>query len=335
MKPLRYFAAVALVVALTCSARAADPVFAPGARVGLVPLVGLVKAKAFVGFETEDHGVKVLMADLPAEAYGEVANAFKANPGGTGGIKPESIETATGLAYYTAENAKEGATNVRRYSMILPGPTFSGYVAVQVPENAAKIYTDEAVRQMFATAVIRDQVPVEEQLGTMPFNMSELSNFKTVRTLAPGAALILADGDEKTGFEAAPFMIIGLIGSAPNSPDDRGRFAQQIATTIPGVRDAKITMSEAGAHRRPARLRDPDRRHQRQGQYACHRRAVAAVRRPDLDAHHRQFAARRLEQGVPALPRRARRDSAARLMDAAEDSIGGRRVKLLYAFETT
>jgi hypothetical protein len=245
MKPLRYFAAVALVVAATCSARAADPVFAPGARVGLVPLVGLVKAKSFVGFETEDHGVKVLMADLPAEAYGEVANAFKANPGGTGGIKPESIETATGLAYYTAENAKEGATNVRRYSMIVPGPTFSGYVAVQVPENAAKIYTDEAVRQMFATAVIRNEVPVEEQLGTMPFNMSELSNFKNVRTLAPGAALILADGDEKSGFEIAPFMIVGLIGSAPTSPDDRGRFAQQIATTIPGVRDAKITMSEA------------------------------------------------------------------------------------------
>jgi hypothetical protein len=244
MKPLRYLAAVAFLVAGTCSAFAADPVFAPGARVGLVPLVGLVKAKTFVGFETEDQGVKVLMADLPAEAYGEVANAFKANPGGTGGVKPESIETAAGLAYYTAENAKEGATNVRRYSMILPGPTFSGYVAVQVPENASKIYTDEAVRQMFASAVIRDQVPVAEQLGMMPFNISELSNFKNIRTLAPGAAVILADGDEKTGFEVAPFMIVGLIGTTAASPDDRGRFAQQIAGTIPGVRDAKITMSE-------------------------------------------------------------------------------------------
>jgi hypothetical protein len=244
MKPLRYLAAVAFLVAGTCSAFAADPVFAPGARVGLVPLVGLAKAKTFVGFETEDQGVKVLIADLPAEAYGEVANAFKANPGGTGGVKPESIETAAGLAYYTAENAKEGATNVRRYSMILPGPTFSGYVAVQVPENASKIYTDEAVRQMFASAVIRDQVPVPEQLGMMPFNISELSNFKNVRTLAPGAAVILADGDEKTGFEVAPFMIVGLIGTTAASPDDRGRFAQQIAATIPGVREAKITMSE-------------------------------------------------------------------------------------------
>ena len=240
----RLLAAVTLVVAATCSAFAADVVFPPGARVGMKPLVGLVKAKTFAGFETEDQGVKVLVTDLPAEAYGEVAGAFKANPGGTGGIKPESIDTAAGLAYYTVENARDGASNVRRYSMILPGPTFSGYVAVQVPENASKIYTDDAIRQMFATAEIRNEVPVDEQLGLMPFKIGELSNFKNVRTLAPGAALILADGDEKTGFEAAPFMIIGIIGSTAASPDDRGRFAQQIATTIPGVRDGRITMSE-------------------------------------------------------------------------------------------
>lgn len=210
----------------------------------MTPLVGLVKARSFVGFETEDQGVKVLVTDLPVEAYGEVANAFKANPGGSGGVKPESIETPAGLAYYTAESAKDGTTNVRRYSMILPGPTFSGYVAVQVPENASRIYTDDAVRQMFASAVIRNQVPVDEQLGLLPFKMTELSDFKNVRTLAPGAALILADGDEKTGFEVSPFMIIGVIGSTAASPDDRGRFAQQIAATIPGVRDGRITMSE-------------------------------------------------------------------------------------------
>jgi hypothetical protein len=251
MKPIRLMFAVALLVTAVCSAfysalpaLAADPVFPAGIRVGLTPLVGLSRAKGFVGFETEDQSVKVLVAELPADAYGEVATAFKANPAGTGGIKPESIETAAGLAYYTAENAKDGANNVRRYSMILPGGTFSGYVAVQVPENASKIYTDEAIRQMFASAAIRKEVPVEEQLGLMPFKISELSDFKNIRTLAVGAAIILADGDEATGFEAAPFMILGVIGSSPAQPEDRGRFAQQVATTIPGVRDARITMSE-------------------------------------------------------------------------------------------
>src|SRR6185503_7431090 len=167
MKLLRYCTTVALIVAANSgafsSAFAADPVFPPGARVGVTPLVGLNKAKTFIGFETEDQGVKVLIADLPAEAYGEVANAFKAAPGGVGGIKPESIETAAGLAYYTVENAKDGA---------------------------ARIYTDDAVRQMFASAVIRNEVPVEEQLGLLPFKISELSSFKNIRTLAPGAALI-------------------------------------------------------------------------------------------------------------------------------------------------
>ena len=244
MKHIRLFSAVALLVSAICPAFAADPVFPPGVRVGMTPLVGLSRAKTFVGFETEDQSVKVLVTELPAEAYGEVMNAFKTNPAGTGGIKPESIETSAGTAYYTAENAKDGASNVRRYSMILPGGTFSGYVAVQVPENATKIYTDEAIRQMFASAVVRKEVPIDEQLGLMPFKISQLSDFKNVRTLAPGAALILADGDEVTGFEAAPFMVIGLIGSAPAQPDDRGRFAQQAATTIPGVRDARITMSE-------------------------------------------------------------------------------------------
>jgi len=244
MKRFRLFAVAALLLNVTCPAFSADPVFPQGMRVGLTPLVGLARAKSFVGFETDDQGVKVLVTELPAEAYGEVMNAFKANPAGAGGVKPESIETSAGLAYYTAETAKDGPTSVRRYSMILPGGTFSGYIAVQVPENAAKIYTDDAVRQMFASAVIRTEVPVDEQLGLMPFKIRELSDFKNVRTLAPGAGIILADGDERKGFEAAPFMVIGVIGSAPAQAGDRGRFAQQAATTVPGVRDARITMSE-------------------------------------------------------------------------------------------
>jgi hypothetical protein len=256
MKPIRLFSAVALLVAGFCAvfspafspvfspALAADTVFPPGVRLGMTPLVGLVRSKKFTGFESEDGGVKVLVAELPAEAYGEVANAFKTNPAGAGGIKPESIETAAGLAYYTAEDAKDATGNVRRYSMILPGAGFSGYVAVQVPENATKIYSDDAVRQMFASATVRKDVPVEEQLGMMPFDISELSSFKNVHALGGGTAIVLADGDEATGLESAPFMVIGLIGSAPAQPDDRGRFAQQTATTIPGIRDGRITMSE-------------------------------------------------------------------------------------------
>jgi hypothetical protein len=244
MKHIRLLSAVVLFVAAICPALAADPIFPPGVRVGVTPLVGLVGARTFVGFETEDHGVKVLMAELPAEAYNEVVTAFKASPAGTNGIKPQSIETSAGIAYYTAENARDGTTNVRRYSMILPGGAFSGYIAVQVPENASRIYTDEAIRQMFSSAAVRRQVPLEEQLGLMPFKISELGDFKNVRTLAVGSAVLLADGEENSSVEVAPFMVLSLMGSAPAQPDDRGRFAQEAAISIPGVREARMTMSE-------------------------------------------------------------------------------------------
>ena len=39
-------------------------------------------------------------------------------------------------------------------------------------------------------------------------------------------------------------MVIGVMGSAPAQPDDRGRFAEQAATSIPGLRSSRITTSE-------------------------------------------------------------------------------------------
>src|SRR3984957_16383670 len=169
MKQLRLLSALALCVMAPLVVAAGppwarDPVFPPGVRVGMAPLVGLVPAKAFTGFESEDQSVKGLVAELPAAAYGEVMNAFKTNPAIINGAKPESLETGAGTAYYTAETAKNASGTFRHYSMILPGGAFSGYVDVLVPENATKIYSDDAVRQMFATAVIRKEVPIDEQL---------------------------------------------------------------------------------------------------------------------------------------------------------------------------
>jgi hypothetical protein len=246
MKHLRQLFALVLAVATLSPAFAADPVYPPGLRIGIVPIEGLAVSKTFPGFESEDHRVKVLITELPAAAYGEVQNAFRTSsfPGGANAIKPESLQTGAGEGYYTVETAKDGAETVRRFSMIISGGSFSGYVAAQVPEDAAKPFSDDAMRQMFASAVVRKEVPVDEQLSLLPFKITELGSFSNIRTLAPGAAILFADGDEETGLEAAPFMVIGTIASAPAQPEDRGRFAQQAAGQIPGLRDGRITMSE-------------------------------------------------------------------------------------------
>jgi hypothetical protein len=247
MKITRRLFAVALSAALLCPAIApaagAEPIFPRGIRVGLVPIEGLAPAQGFAGFESADQGVKVLLTELPAAAFGEVEAAFKANPEGVNGVKPQNLETAAGKAYYTMETAKDGADTVRRYSMIVSGGPFSGYVAVQVSEASSKTASDDAVRKMFATVTVRKDVPLEEQLALMPFKIGQLSDFKTVRMLAP-AAILLADASDDTNIEASPFMVLGLIGAAPEKPDERARFAQQAAAQVPGLRDGRITMSE-------------------------------------------------------------------------------------------
>ena len=241
-------AAVALILGVTLSsaspAFAADPVFLPGVRVGLAPLSGLQKAKAFVGFESDDSGVKVLVTELPSAAYGEVETAVKTDAASPTGIKPEPIDTAAGKGFYTSEAAKVGADDVRRYSMIVPGGLFSGYVAVQVAAASSATYSDEAIRKMLATAVVRKEVPVDEQLSMLPFKITELSAFKTVRTLAPGAVVLIGDAVDETKIETEPFMIVGAITTSPEKPDDRARFAQQAAAQIPGLREGRITSSE-------------------------------------------------------------------------------------------
>ena len=238
---LRQLLGTIALVLISFPALAADPEFPSGLRVGLVPLIGLTKATAFPGFESQDHNVRVLVTELPAAAYNEAVKAL--NAPAADGVKPLPIETAAGIGYYLIDNAGSGTDNIKRYMLFVAGEGFSGYVAMQVPENAALIYNDEAVKQMLASVTLRKEVPVEEQLSLLPFRVTELAGFKTVRAMVNGTVM-LTDSQAGENTENAPVMIIGLIPGTPTEADARGRFARELAMQITGMRDTRITVSE-------------------------------------------------------------------------------------------
>jgi hypothetical protein len=91
---------------------------------------------------------------------------------------------------------------------------------------------------------MRNEVPVDEQLGLLPFTVSDIANFKTVRTIAPRAALLLTDGKADDEQGSTPYMMVGILQGSNVENDDRGRYAQQVATTIPGLREARFTANE-------------------------------------------------------------------------------------------
>ena len=140
---------------------------------------------------------------------------------------------------------KDGDVTVRMYSVIVSGGgKFTGYIIAQSRDDAAKPLSDEAMRKMLTTATVRKEVPVEEQLGLLPFKVSDLAEFKTVRTLSPRSSILLTDGNEDTTLDGAPYMVIGMIAAGPDKPEDRGRFAEQAARTIPGIRNVRVTANE-------------------------------------------------------------------------------------------
>jgi hypothetical protein len=244
MKSIVRALVLAASIAAGVPALAADPVFPPGSRVGLVPPEGVSVARDFTGFVSADQSIRIGLAEIPPTAYETVDAALKDGKAPATGPKPEPVETASGRAYMTVDTGKDGDTPLRLYSLIVPGDNkFTGYVIAQL-RGATPALSDEAMRKMLASTAVRAEVPVDEQLGLLPFKVGDLSGFKTVRTLAPRASVLLTDGNEDTTLDGAPYMVIGILGSAPASSDDRDRFAQQSAAAIPGLREARITANE-------------------------------------------------------------------------------------------
>lgn len=241
----RIAAALALALLMFAALPAsADPVYPPGVRIGLVPSDGLTPAKAYTGFQSADEGVKVIVGELPAAAFTAVEAAQKAGPQ-PNAPRIEPLQTTAGPGFITSESGKNGDTPVRLYSLIVAGGTFSGYVAVQVTEAASKAFPDETIRKFLSTATLRKSVPTEEQLSLLPFKMTNLADFKSIRTVVIGSAVLLSDDvDEKEAESGAPYVLVSVVPAAPGAPEERDRFARQAVAAVPGLNNGRITSSE-------------------------------------------------------------------------------------------
>ncbi len=240
---LRLFAFASILTA-AAAAHAEDPIFPPGARVGLVPPAGVTLSKEFLGFENEDKSIKFGIAEIPVAAYEAVETAFKEGKPTVTGNKVEQIKAAAGDAYITTETRKEDDKSFKTYSLIAKSDKISAYVIAQLREGVANVPSDADIRKALATTAIRGEVPLAEQLSLLPFKLNELSGFKTVRNLALNASVLLTDGTEDTQLDGAPYMVIGTIPASAESQDDRARFAEQAARTIPGIRNGRMTGNE-------------------------------------------------------------------------------------------
>jgi len=248
------FAAVCALMVLAMPVRAADPIFPPGSRIGLVPPVGMVTADAFFGFMDVNKDAAILIAALPAAAYSQIEKTMDTEALRKQGItldKREPMQLSIGKGFLFTGWQVVDQARYRKWLLLAAASDLTALVTVQVPEHE-NAYSDRVVRAALATLAVRPTVPQAEELSLLPFAVGDLAGFK-IDSVLPGRALVLSDvqGEGPNDSAKGPSerdlnarVLLAAMPGGPKEPDDRANFARLSFNEITGVRNVHITMSE-------------------------------------------------------------------------------------------
>lgn len=237
--------ALTLAVFATAAA-AAEVVYPPGLRIGLTPPVDAKVSTHFPGFEDADRKVMIAILDLPAAAYPDLETAaFGKNQRGLEDIKRESFPFESGIGFLVSGRAEANGVTVYKWLLLaaaVAGPVqdLTALVNVTVPEAARAIYTDAVIRQALASVTFRP-MPLQEQLGMLPFKLGDMGGFRVMQVL-PEGGVILTEGPADN-INTQPYMIISIGRGGPEAPD-RSRFARELLDAAP-LRGIQVQLSES------------------------------------------------------------------------------------------
>jgi hypothetical protein len=233
--------------ALAPRAGAADVVFPPGSRLGLVPPAGMVTSSNFMGFEDADTGAAIVLATLPAEAFAELERTMTADALRRGGMtleRREPLSLPSGKAFLVIGRQEVDKTKVRKWIVVGSSPALTALVTFQVPDSAKATYSEAAIRSTVASVAIRATVPVEEQLSLLPFQIGDLAGFQ-VGGVIPGRGVALGDAPGANPAQVQPHIFVAVAPGGPAQLGDREAFARDMFAAVPNVRDVRLTSSES------------------------------------------------------------------------------------------
>jgi hypothetical protein len=218
-------------------------VYPAGSRLGLVPSPGLHASTSFPGFEDRDRNVALLLGVLPVEAFAEFERSDSAEGLKALGAmleKREFLMLPTGKALLVIGRQDKLST----WMLVAQTPALTAMITLRLPDAARDVYPDATVRAVLASLTVRSEVPIEEQLGLLPFRMREMAGFK-IGGVLPGRGVILTDvaaDASRNGME--PHIIVVLMPGAPGEAADRNDVARQVFRGIPNLKNVRITGAE-------------------------------------------------------------------------------------------
>jgi hypothetical protein len=219
------FPALCAFLAAATAAGAADAVFPPGSRIGLVPPPGMVVSKRFVGFESP-RGAAITLVEMPAGAAEQARATLTLEALQNQNIsmkEREELKVGDAPAVLVTGEQQAGPNVVRKWILLASEPSLTALVIAQAM-SGSDAYSDAEIRDALKSVAVRQPPSMEDQLASLPFRVGDRAGLKPVRTA--GTSLLLSDRGEQGGVETGQAVMIVAQSADPGAgPDQRDAFA--------------------------------------------------------------------------------------------------------------
>jgi hypothetical protein len=255
-----------VLLVLLPAAFAAEPVFPPGSRIGLVPPAGMVASSAFQGFEDRANGAMLVVTELSAQTYDKVAQDFAPEKMRLSGMEPvarETIPLPGGTGLLVAARQSENGIAMRKWALLARTEDMTVILVATLPDAAKDSYPDAALRSALGSVTVRPKLLPEEMLGILPYRLEDLGGFRLLRASPAGTAVLTLGPNDTTLPAEQPYFTIALRGAEPPQASERDRFALRALTAFVGrpdlrvVNSAQVRFGGEQGHEIVAESRDP------------------------------------------------------------------------------
>jgi hypothetical protein len=231
-------------LALSGTSRAAEVVFPPGSRIGLVPPADMHVSQRFAGFETRSPGAVITTVEMPPQAFDELSAGLTADNLKRQGLAVRSRETfkvAAGEALLL-EGDQAGGTPVRKWLLVVKEPTMTAFVIGQ-ELNPAEGNSSRGMREALRTIAIREPRALDEQVSALPFRLGDLGGFRAVRVMS-GNSVLLTDGpnDVIRDVEQPVLVVAHAVGGPPR--DQRDALARAALRSNNTLKDVMLERAQ-------------------------------------------------------------------------------------------
>lgn len=218
----------------------------PGTSVSLVAPKGFEPASGFAGLANQKTQASVLIVEMPAEAYPQLATLFKDSETAKTNFarqkvaitKIEQIDGTGGETVPLLSGTQEaGGAKLDKWIALFKGPK-TVMMTVQAPQ-AAKLQTAE-IKALVASVSLGKEPTLDEKLAALPFAIKVASPFRAIDTIG-GAGLLMTTGERNTDPSGTqPLMIAAYQMSAPIKPGQEEKLSETMLRSTRDMQTAEI-----------------------------------------------------------------------------------------------